>query len=685
MKCIIGSHSSISKGILEAVKYTHHIGGNTTQIFLGSNQSSSLKTKRKVSDEEVIEIKQWLKENDHILIIHSIYLLNFCNFPSDNHQIKYAQDNLIYDLELTEKIGGIGCVLHIGYQKDLDEDIAYANMADNVMFIINKTANTAKNTKIILETPAGKGSQIGTTLQEFARLWKMFPKKYHKRLGVCIDTAHIFSSGEDIRTKEGVKNYLTEYDKLIGKQHLSCFHINDSKQMLNSRKDQHEGLGEGYIFGEDKGGSLDALKEIWKFSKTHLIPMILETHSAGFYKAEKDDGKYYQEISLFRDWDNNINKKFKLKNSAVIPPISKKIKPKTSNKKSKSKKHQETKQEKQEKQEANKTYLKYNTNTNIVNQFEILQKYYKIKNDNIRSNAYQKAVFQLRKYPNEITKGEQVKDIDGIGAKLVGKIDEIIETGALKKVKSLNAINIIEDYDKKYKSPILDVLGFGPTNVQKLKKQGIQNINNLRNAEEQGKIDLTQQQKIGLAHHNNLAEFIPREESKKIKDKINRLLKANEDFKDLKVTIAGSYPSGKETSKDIDIIISTSKYKTKSAVSKTNLMKNIITYLIEKGLIIHNISLGKTKFLGLLKLTKKSLHRHIDILLVPEEEFMFAYLHYTSGVDFNKIIRTKAKQNGFKLNESGLFDKENKKIKITTEKELFITIGMDYIPLKERR
>ena len=669
MKSIIGSHSSISKGILEALKYTHHIGGNTTQIFLGSNQSSSLKTKRKVTPSEILEIKNWLKENNHILIIHSIYLLNFCNFPSSSRQIKYAQDNLIYDLELTEKIGGIGCVLHIGYQKDLDETEAYNNMVDNVMYIIDKTSKTANNTKIILETPAGKGSQIGTTLQEFARLWKMFPKKYHKRLGICIDTAHIFSSGEDIRTKEGVKKYLNAFDEHIGMNHLTCFHINDSKKVLNSRKDNHEGLGEGYVFGKDKGGSLDALKEFWKFSKKHNIPMILETHSAGFYDAVKDDGKYYQEISLFRDWDNNLKKKFKLKQSLPLPPLTKK-RIKLSKNKSK-------------KGIASKMYLNFNTNKKIVEQFQILQNYYKIKNDNIRSNAYQKALYHLKKYPSKITEGSDVKHIDGIGNKMVIKIDEIIENGTLKKIKSLNAVKVIEDYNKKHKSPLLDVLGFGPKNVRKLNKQGIQNINNLRNADIKGNIDLTEQQKIGLAHHNNLVELIPRAESKKINNKLTRLLR--DKFKDLKVTIAGSYPSGKESSKDIDFILSTNQYKTKTSLSTSKLMDTVINYLIEKGLITHTISIGRTKFLGLLKLNKTSLYRHIDILLVPENEFMFAYLHYTAGADFNKIIRTKAKQNGYKLNESGLYDKDNKKIKVNTEQDLFKIIGMEYIPINERR
>jgi Endonuclease IV len=174
-RCYIGCHASISKGILNAIKYVEDIDGNCLQIFLGSNQSTSLNRKTKVSEYDILEINKYVKEKNIKLFIHTVYLLNFCNFPPDNKQIQYALDNLIFDLNLTEKLGGLGCVLHIGYQKDLEESIAYHNMVENVKYAIDQTKGL--KVKILLETPAGKGSQICTSLDEFVKLWKMFPKK----------------------------------------------------------------------------------------------------------------------------------------------------------------------------------------------------------------------------------------------------------------------------------------------------------------------------------------------------------------------------------------------------------------------------------------------------------------------------------------------------------------------------
>ena len=222
MKSLIGPHASISKGILNAIKYAEDIGGNSLQIFLGSNQSTSLKMKTKVSDEEIEAINKHLKTTKTVLVIHTVYLLNFCNHPPSNSSIKYALDNLIFDIKLTARLGGIGCVLHIGYKKDLDEDEAYFNMVENVKYTIDKTKD-CPSVKIILETPAGKGSQIGTSLEEFTRIWKAFPKSYHSRLGICVDTAHIFSSGRDISSVEGTKKYFADFDKLIGLKYLTLF------------------------------------------------------------------------------------------------------------------------------------------------------------------------------------------------------------------------------------------------------------------------------------------------------------------------------------------------------------------------------------------------------------------------------------------------------------------------------
>lgn len=682
-KCLIGPNASIINGILNAIKYAEYIDGNTLQIFLGNNKAIDLGKKTKITDEQIVEVKKHINTTKTILVIHTAYVLNFCNYPPTSSAIKSVLNNLIYDIKLTGKLGGIGCVLHIGYKKDLDENEAYYNMVENVKYAIDNTKEY-KSVKVILETPAGKGSQIGTSLLEFTRIWNAFPKSYHSRLGICVDTAHIFSSGEDISTIKGTKNYFTKFHKLIGLNNLTLFHINDSKEICNSRKDRHEGLGDGFIYGKDKGGDLLALKEIYMISKKYSIPMVLETHSGGYFNASKDEGKYAQEIALFRGWDKNEKPEigFKLKVKPISDPNKRKGKGKRKGK------------------SISKQIFKINKR--IIDIFEKLSYYYNIEKNTIRKNAYDKAIFQLKRLPYEIKEGKQLKDIDGIGKKMIDKIDEIIKTNQLETLNKLKKqYNNIEDIDDNNYNNLNKVLGFGDKKIKQLadnfKIKSIEDINKylIKNPINiDNKLKLTNQQYIGIKYHKELSETIKRNEAEKIVNKINKILTEtkNKIIIDGKITVelAGSFASKLiKQSKDIDILIKSNKYKTKLEIenSSPSLMKEIIKELSTVNMLITDIiSLGKTKLLGIVQLNKKSIHRHLDIRLVGSDSYIFAKLYYTSGAMFNKLMRTIAKKNKVKLNEWGLYDESGKLIKgIKTEKDIFKKIGMKYIVLEERR
>jgi deoxyribonuclease-4 len=198
---------------------------------------------------------------------------------------------------MAKQIGAEGVVIHTGYQLKLERDEAYKNMVGCVMKAIDNSPNGAK---VIIETAAGQGSQIGVSIEDFAELWNMFPKSYRKRLGTCIDTAHIFAGGAEISTVEGTKKYLKDFDKLIGIEHLTLFHLNDSKKPVNSRKDQHQGIGFGYIYSKKFGGDINAFKTLVKFAYKNSIPMILETHNGTADKPEKNEGNFADEIKLVK-------------------------------------------------------------------------------------------------------------------------------------------------------------------------------------------------------------------------------------------------------------------------------------------------------------------------------------------------------------------------------------------------
>jgi apurinic endonuclease APN1 len=689
---LIGPSVSIKEGAFNALLYSHMMGGNTTQIYLGSNISAKIESKsKKIDDGDIAKVNKFIKQHNHHLIIHGVLAMNLCSKPSTIKH--YIYPNIEYDLNIVERMGGIGVVLHFGFQNDTDgRDIAYKNMATNVIKILDLAEKSAPNTKLILETPAGKKNQIATTTEDFAELWNLIPKVYYKRLGICVDTAHIFSSGIDIRTTAGVNAYLDNFNKLIGLKHLVCFHINDSKVELNSRKDLHEGIGQGYIYGKDKGGSLEGLYTIHQFATKFKIPMALETHKAGFFDVEQDMGKYAQEVEQFRKWDKSdtIPRKFSLvdKDKDTLKKEYRAF---------------------QEKYEADKPIIdsglpnliitKEPKNIKLAEIFNKLRIQYQSRGDFIRGNSYQRVVYQIKVYPDEITSGEQVVKLKGIGPKIIEKINEILSTGSLKLLD-----NLVDDlpegsgYDAKNTTlDINTVFGFGPKKVKDLAELDIHDINQLKTAVEKDKVKLTSSQHIGLRYHDDLQKRIPRTEAKYIVDKITTIVEKEPTCSDIQIYIAGSYPSGKASSKDIDVLITSSRYKTKEDMKNTSTLKNVVQMLTKGDIVKHTLSIGDTKFLGLVQMNDRSPFRHMDIRLVPKSVFPFAYFHYTSGGEFNKMIRDIAKSKGYKLSEWGIEVSDSKKAKISieefkkvvkkvkTDKDIFNILEVDYISQEDRR
>lgn len=292
-----GAHTSIANGIINGLKYITEIGGNVSQIFLGNRLSSQLKYKTKLTDTQKKDIRTYLEDHHHLLFVHAAYVLNLASKPPSSAAIQYQLDSLIYDLELGDQIGSSGLVIHLGNQLKLDRETAYNNMAQCVMKVIDTSKG---NGRILLETSAGAGTQIGVGLDDFTYLWNIFPKKYHSRLGICVDTAHIFSAGIPINHPEEVKKYFADLDKKIGLQHLYLVHLNDSKTELNARVDRHENLEQGFIFDPTKKGSIKALQNILMFLIKNNIPALLETPGDG---SDKDiqTGSYQYQLEMIKN------------------------------------------------------------------------------------------------------------------------------------------------------------------------------------------------------------------------------------------------------------------------------------------------------------------------------------------------------------------------------------------------
>ena len=286
---------------------------------------------------------------------------------------------------------------------------------------------------------------------------------------------------------------------------------------------------------------------------------------------------------------------------------------------------------------------------------------------------------------------EQLKGIPRIGVGIREKVQEILDTGHIIELDDLKNKSSIK---KSKKTKLLDelesILGIGPEQAKKLNHMGVSSIKDLKNKVAKGVIALNHQQLIGLKYYNDLGKLIPRKEAHDIVLDIDRIIKdktiKDKNWNNLEIIHAGSYPSGKEASKDIDILIFDPEIRTKNDLDKSTLLIDLVNYLKEEGKILEILSLGKTKFLGIVPGTDKSNYvKHLDIRLIPTESRVPAYFYYTSGGKFNQMIRQVAKDKGFTLSEFYLKDKNGKVIPVNSEEDIFNIIGVNPIPMENRR
>jgi apurinic endonuclease APN1 len=259
-----GSHLGISKhGIIGAIDEVIKYNGNFIQIFI-TNPKARKTTKR--SDEELATVNHYAKYSKVKIVIHAPYLLNFAHkFSKDSWGVTALLDHL----NICTKMGAIGVVVHTGKYLHMDKSEAIENMYQNLKYCLD---NSPKNTKILLETPCGQGTELGGRLEEFRIIYNKFSELDKKRLRICVDTCHVFAAGYDLSEPDKVKQFIKTFDTLIGWKYVDLIHLNDSKTKLNSKLDRHELLDEGNI-------KLKGLSVMINFAYNADIPLILETPS----------------------------------------------------------------------------------------------------------------------------------------------------------------------------------------------------------------------------------------------------------------------------------------------------------------------------------------------------------------------------------------------------------------------
>lgn len=254
----IGCHLSSSKGFLAMGKTALSIGANTFQFFTRNPRGGKAKA---VNPADIAALKKLAEENDFgPLLAHAPYTMNAC--AADDGLREFAQRMMLEDLAVMEQLPGNLYNFHPGSHVKQGSEVGIVKISE----ILNNVLTEKQQTTVLLETMAGKGSEVGRTFEEIAAV--MEKVQLQEKLGVCLDTCHIFDAGYDI--VHDLDSVLEHFDKVIGLERLKAVHLNDSLNTLGSHKDRHACIGAGQI-------GLEAIGRIINHPHLRNLPFYLET------------------------------------------------------------------------------------------------------------------------------------------------------------------------------------------------------------------------------------------------------------------------------------------------------------------------------------------------------------------------------------------------------------------------
>lgn len=295
---LLGSHVGMSgkKMMEDSVREAISYGANTFMIYTGAPQNTRRKPIEELNIESALAL---MKEHDiRDIVIHAPYIINLANTVKPD-MFSFATEFLTEEIVRTEAMGSHIIVLHPGSHVGAGVDAGIAQIVKGLNIVLEQDADVC----IALETMAGKGSEIGRNFEELARIYDGVVK--NDRLRVCFDTCHTHDSGYDIINDfDGV---IEHFDKVIGKDQIAVFHINDSKNVKGAAKDRHDNIGCGNI-------GFDALNYIVHHKDFENVPKILETPYVVVDEEKKTKPPYKYEIEMLRAgrFDPEIIEKIKM-------------------------------------------------------------------------------------------------------------------------------------------------------------------------------------------------------------------------------------------------------------------------------------------------------------------------------------------------------------------------------------
>ena len=269
----IGCHLSVSKGFFAMGKEAESIGANTFQFFTRNPRGSKAKA---IDEKDIEKYRAFAEDKKFVKILaHAPYTLNPCS--KDENTRQFALETMADDMDRMEYLPNNMYNFHPGSHVGQGAEKGIELIAET----LNKVIKKGQHTKILLETMAGKGTEVGRNFKELRKIIDLV--EHNEVLGVCFDTCHVHDAGYDIvNDLDGV---LKEFDNIVGIERLCAVHINDSMNPCGSHKDRHEKIGKGYI-------GLEAFERIINDRRLRKLPFYLETPN--------DIEGYKSEIELLR-------------------------------------------------------------------------------------------------------------------------------------------------------------------------------------------------------------------------------------------------------------------------------------------------------------------------------------------------------------------------------------------------
>lgn len=275
----IGNHTSSSKGYAAMGWQMLKNGGNTFAFFTRNPRGGKAK---EIDPSDVEKFLELARENEFgKLVAHAPYTMNCC--AAKENLRDFARETMSDDLKRMEYTPGNYYNFHPGSHVGQGTETGITLIAE----LLNQVLHPEQTTTVLLETMAGKGSEVGRNFEELQAIIERVDLK--EKIGVCLDTCHVWDAGYDI--VEHLDEVLKEFDRIIGLERLKAIHLNDSMNPLGSHKDRHARLGEGQIGSE-------ALQRIVCHEKLQGLPFILETPN--------DDEGYAAEIAIVKSWREGL-------------------------------------------------------------------------------------------------------------------------------------------------------------------------------------------------------------------------------------------------------------------------------------------------------------------------------------------------------------------------------------------